>query len=285
MNILITGISGFVGRNLLQKIGTEDNMIFSDEGDLSQEGTLNRLDPYHIKHIFHLASLINIKESWQNPYKYYQNNILSTINVLEFARKHNCNVTFMSSYVYGEPDYIPVDEKHPVKIFNPYCHTKICSESICNMYAKSFGLTVTIFRAFNIYGKGQTSLLVPMITDMLFSKLHDEIEVPNDAIIRDFINIDDVITALVSSINGPGGIYNLASGKGISVGEIINKLSAITGIQKPIKLKSRGIENEISSIVADISKIKKELNWAPKIDMGTGLKDYIEWYNDTHGNK
>lgn len=280
MKILITGINGFVGSNLLQKLGTNDNTIFTDEGDLSQQGILNRLDPYGIEHIFHLASLINIKESWDDPYKYYQNNILSTINVLEFARKHNCKVTFMSSYVYGEPDYLPIDERHPIKGFNPYCQTKIAAEALCNLYMRNYGMTITIFRAFNIYGKGQKTLLIPTMTDMLYSKEYDSIEVPNENIVRDYINIKDVVDALRLSLNGHGGIYNLGSGEGISVGKLHEHLCAITGIQKNILIKSCGISNEILTIVADVNKLKNDLGWSPKVDIVEGLKEYIEWYNE-----
>jgi nucleoside-diphosphate-sugar epimerase len=280
MKILVTGSTGFVGKNLIAKIGTDDNVIFINEGDLSEKGILNRLDPYGIEHIFHLASKISIKESWEKPHEYYRTNVLGTINVLEFARKNNCKLTYMSSYVYGEPDYLPIDEKHPVKGFNPYCQTKISSESLCNLYAKNYGINITIFRAFNIYGKGQKSLLIPILTDMLYSDLYKEIEVPNDNIKRDYINIEDVTDVLKLSMNHPGGIYNLGSGMGITVKEIINNLCILTDIHKPIRLKSRGLSNEILTIVADIQKLKNDFNWAPQVDIKTGLKEYIYWYQN-----
>ena len=280
MKILITGSTGFVGKNFLKSFDNYDDMIFLNEGDLSEKGVLNRLNEYGIEYIYHLASKISIKESWENPYDYYKVNVLGTINVLEFARKNNCKVIYMSSYVYGEPDYIPIDEKHPLKSFNPYCQTKISSESLCNMYVRNYGMTITIVRAFNIYGIGQKNLLIPSITNMLYSDECKEIEVPNDSIKRDYINITDTVDVLKLLLNSNGGVYNLGSGRGVTVKDIIDNLFNITGIHKPIVLKSRGMANEILTIIADISKLKNDFNWLPKVDIKTGLSEYIEWYKE-----
>lgn len=279
MRILITGNTGFIGRSLTDKLGSMGYEIYIVEGDISEKDKLNRLNNYEIRHVFHLASKINIKESWEDPYEYYKINVLGTINVLEFAKRNKCGVTYMSSYVYGQPDYLPIDERHKIKSTNPYCQTKISSESLCNLYSLQYGINVAIFRAFSVYGEKQKTLLIPKLLNEIFSDSQEAIEVPNEKMKRDFLFIDDAISALVGSFEKKlFGVYNLGSGTSISVKEIIDMLFKITGITKPVLLKDSGLLNEIITITADMTKLKNDLSWTPKIDIRTGLSRCVQYY-------
>ena len=119
----------------------------------------------HIDHVIHLAAKSFVPESWDNPYIYYRTNVLGAANVLEYCRKTECDLTALSSYIYGKPTHLPISEKHPIRPYNPYSHSKILSEELYNYYRKSFKLKINILRPFNIYGPGQKdTFVIPKIS-------------------------------------------------------------------------------------------------------------------------
>ena len=128
MDILITGSSGFIGKHLKQKLlQHQEYSIFdqnSDDGDIA----LTKLKFRKIDHVIHLAAKSFVPDSWKNPYMFYKTNVLGAANVLEFCREKECHLTFLSSYIYGKPMYLPINEKHPIRPHNPYSHSKILSE-------------------------------------------------------------------------------------------------------------------------------------------------------------
>jgi nucleoside-diphosphate-sugar epimerase len=117
-----------------------------------------------VRHVFHLAGKAFVPESWQAPHGFYEVNVLGTANVLDFCRRQSASVTLISSYVYGKPLRLPIDEDHPLEPFNPYSHTKILAEEIGRYYAAQFGVPVFIVRPFNVYGPGQDRrFLIPTL--------------------------------------------------------------------------------------------------------------------------
>ena len=195
------------------------------------------------------------------------------------CRKNNCNMTFISSYVYGEPEYLPIDEKHHLKSYNPYTQSKIIAEEICDFYRKNYRFKITVLRPFNVYGPGQKEVfLIPEIIKQLISSEKGIIEVDDLGPKRDYIYIDDLIDALILSINSEDDIYNIGSGYSISVEEIIKIAIKKSGIEK--KYHSRNIKrkNEIYDVVADISKIKNKLHWSLKTPFEKGIENCINYY-------
>ncbi|HSN49645.1 MAG TPA: SDR family oxidoreductase, partial [Bacteroidales bacterium] len=167
MEILVTGSEGFIGKALIARLLASGHTVTgfdAPEGDIAEKGILDNLKDTGIGYVFHLAAKTFVPESWNNPFDFYRVNLLGTTNVLEFCRATGAGLSYISSYLYGTPGYLPVDEKHPLKAHNPYSHSKIVAEETCRYYRDQFKIPVTIFRPFNIYGPGQDQrFLIPKI--------------------------------------------------------------------------------------------------------------------------
>ena len=302
-NILITGACGFIGSHLVESLVKSGHKVHAfDLEDIvyPKSGTTpfsknicNKIEFYTgnieepgclesaikgAKHIFHLAARSFVPDSWKNPFDFYHTNLLGLANVLETCRQNNCSLTYLSSYVYGEPEYLPIDERHPLKSYNPYSHSKLIAEDICDLYKKNYDLKITIFRPFNVYGPGQNvSFLIPEIIKQAISKEKKIIEVNDLKPKRDYIYIDDLINALILSIDGKDNIYNIGSGYSVSVEDIIKLVLKKSGIKKEYISKEIIRENEIYDVIADVSKAKKELNWSAHTSLEEGIKNCIEY--------
>jgi len=273
--ILVTGSNGFIGRSLVKRLtGPGFKIIGFDitNGDIAEEGSLTYLEKEDISYVFHLAGKTFVPESWSHPFMFYRTNVMGTENILEFCRKTGARLTYVSSYLYGKPDYLPIDENHPVKAYNPYSHTKLVAEEICRYYRDQFNLGITILRPFNVYGPGQSEqFLIPELIKKILDPHVEFIEVMDLRPKRDFIFIDDFVEALYLSMDGPRGIYNIGSGSSVSVEEILQEIRAIAGKNKPLRNKGLERPNEIFDLYADISKISHELNWIPQIGLHEGI--------------
>jgi nucleoside-diphosphate-sugar epimerase len=235
-NILVTGANGFVGKALLKALSTRTEFtvfgIDRSDGDISKM----EFNFKNINHVIHLAARTYVPDSWQNPIPFYQTNVIGTLRVLEFCKRCGASATVLSSYVYGEPDFLPITEKHPRKSFNPYCHSKILMEDICDYYTNTYQLSISILRPFNLYGPGQPeTFLIPTIIKQVFSVAYNEVTVMDLKPKRDFLYIDDLIKAILLSILNPSSkVLNVGSGTSYSVIEIINIIMQISGISKDV---------------------------------------------------
>jgi len=277
--ILVTGAAGFIGKALsakLQEAGYDVIGFDIGQGDITDEMALHPYLNRKISHAFHLAGKTFVPESWREPFGFFQVNLMGTVNVLEFCRKLGIPLTYVSSYLYGEPDYLPVDENHPVKSYNPYSQSKVMADATCQFYARHYNIPVTIFRPFNAYGPGQSRLF---LINEIISKVMDPaipvVEVMDLRPKRDYIYIDDLVSALVLSMDKPHGIYNLGSGYSKSVEEIIRLVLKFTGRSKEYRSKAEIRPNEIFDLYADIRKAGRELDWFPKVSFEEGVEQCI----------
>ncbi len=276
MKILVTGSEGFIGKALVSKLilsGYELVGFDFKDGDIAQKGILDHLKNEGIGHVIHLAAKTFVPESWKEPFDFYRVNLLGTTNVLDFCRSNDASLTYISSYLYGAPEYLPVDENHPLKAHNPYSHSKIIADDTCRYFRDHFNIPVTIFRPFNVYGPGQElRFLIPKIIKQLQDPSIPAIEVMDLKPKRDYLFIDDMVDALILSISGPKDTYNLGSGQSESVKEIIDMLISLTGIHKPIKSSEQERTDEINDLYADITKVRAQLGWEPKVSLEEGLR-------------
>ncbi len=284
--ILVTGAAGFIGKALsgkLQEAGHEVVGFDVGQGDITDEKALDPFLGRKISHVFHLAGKTFVPESWKDPFGFFQVNLMGTVNVLEFCRKLGIPLTYVSSYLYGEPDYLPVDEAHPVKSYNPYSQSKVMADATCQFYARHYNFPVTIFRPFNAYGPGQSRLF---LINEIISKVMDTaipvVEVMDLRPKRDYIYIDDLVDALILSMDKPQGIFNLGSGYSKSVEEIIILVLKLTGISKEYRSKSEIRPNEIFDLYADIRKAGRELDWFPKVSFEAGIEQCIRAFSSNH---
>jgi len=281
--ILVTGASGFIGKSLIGRLcssGYDVIGIDINEGDITVENTLIPYIGKNISHVIHLAGKTFVPESWKEPFDFYRVNIMGTVNVLEFCRRTGASLTFISSYIYGQPDYLPIDEKHPVKSYNPYSNSKLLAEEACRFYGKAFGQKVVILRPFNVFGPDQpTRFLIPEIISMVLDPAILRIEVMDLRPKRDYVFIDDLVAAFIKSINKPSAIYNIGSGISFSPEEIIQLVMKLTGIKKPYNSRGLSRQNEIFELYADSNKAMKELNWKPEISFEAGIEACIKFYS------
>jgi len=298
-NVLITGGTGYIGFRLYKLIKekcslctiigsktryikTDNNWYDVDIRDKEKILSILRNTKYDI--IFHLAALIQVNESIEFPLKYFDVNTNGTLYLLEAIRKtqNKPKIIFNSSgLVYGNVQYLPIRENHPIDPNNPYSASKAAAENIIVGYSNTYGFDSTIFRLFTVYGPNQYSnLLIPSIIKRCLNE--EKIRVGNLYPTRDFIYIQDVVSSLIHaaySKNKGVNIYNIASGKEYKIGDVINMILHLTKRDKKDLIQDENLmrnnKTEIKRISVDISKAKKELNWEPKVSLQHGLEKCI----------
>lgn len=279
--ILITGGSGFIGKHLvpkLKEVGFEVFPVDSSWGDVSNPSTWVKFPKVDV--VIHLAGKSFVPASWSDPSTFIKCNVLGTIEALNYCKANNASLIFMSSYLYGNPLHLPINEEDTVNALNPYALSKQLAEEACRFYCKSFSLDISIIRPFNVYGIGQPKdFLIPSLISQI--KNSNIIKVKDLEPKRDYVYIDDLITAIISSVNTINGykIFNIGSGESYSVAELIQTLQKIAGSNLSIESLNERRKDEIMNTVADISKAKSELNWQPKITLYQGLSTLIEYYS------
>ena len=279
-SIAVTGSSGFIGHHLMKKLKERKFNVIAL--DLKNNVDISNWD--HIKNlknidlIFHLAGKTYVPYAYKEPKEFYAANVLGTLNILELCRKINARMVYTSSYIYGEPKKLPINEDHPINGTNPYTRSKIISEDLCRGYSNDFGVKIIIIRPFNVYGINQSkNFLIPSIIEQI--KKNKEIVLKDPTPKRDYVYIDDLIDAFIKSIyleNYVLEIFNIGSGISISVNEIVNMITGRFKYAITVKFTGEKRINEISDTVADIKKAKKILKWNPKINFKSGIKKIIK---------
>lgn len=276
--VAITGSSGFVGKYLVKKLLGNGYRVIEldvDKGiDLLDIKSVSLINKFDI--IVHLASKSFVPLSFENPYEFYHDNYCMTLNVLELAKKNKAKVIFFSSYLYGNPEYLPIDENHPLRPHNPYAQTKLISEKLCEGYNRDFKVPIIIFRPFNIYGPGQNkNFLIPSIIAQISS---GKIELNDPRPKRDFVHVSDVVNAVAAAVkfeNFDFEIINLGSGKSISVKELTEKISTILDTKPQITFTNIVRNGEILDTISNIAKAKQLLKWDSQMDLESGLKELL----------
>jgi UDP-glucose 4-epimerase len=288
--VLLTGASGFVGSHLAEELRRQGAQVYSldvrgnnpiDLRDWQRlKGFSNKLGKMDL--VYHLAALMFVPYSFQNPRDIYDVNVLGTLNLLELCRLQNVGrVVFASSYVYGPPQYLPIDEEHPINPNNPYARSKVMGEAFCRAYHDDYGLKCTILRPFNIYGEGQNeSFLIPSILKQIAG---GRIELMDPKPRRDLLYISDAIRAYMKAGEYDSTdfeVFNIGSGLSYSVDEIVRNILNIWGHKAEVCYQNIRRRNEITDVVANVRKAGSNLGWSPQTDLEEGLRRYIDWYKD-----
>lgn len=303
--ILVTGGAGYIGSHYVQyaqeqgeEVVVLDNLAYGHPqavaegtpflvGDMGDTTLLDDLfTTYKIDAVVHFAAFAYVGESVTDPAKYYNNNTCATIAVLDAMRRHQVSNFIFSSTcaTYGNPQYIPMDEKHPQAPINPYGESKYFVEHVLRAYDHAYGLRFTALRYFNAAGadpKGRIgeshdpeTHLIPLILQVATGQ-RDHIDVfgtdydtPDGTCIRDYIHILDLAQAHSLAMNrlragNQSAIYNLGSEQGYSVREVISTCEKVTG--KPIKVvEGPRRPGDPARLVASATKAKTELDWKPR---------------------
>lgn len=267
--IMVTGATGFIGKSLIPRLHEKGYLVlpFAESlgNDLNHDSCFEPFKDEKIDAVIHLAGRTFVPDSWRDATSFYMINTLGTQRVLEFCRKGTIRMIYISTYVYGMPHYLPIDELHPVVPCNPYAHSKWLGEELCRFYAREFKVKSVILRPFNLYGPGQNeSFLIPMLIKQI--RENNEIVVKDDTPKRDFLHIFDFIEACIATIDfkEPFKIFNVGSESSVSVRDIIEIL--VKSYNQKIKWRTLGKirSNEIVETVSNCHAIKRHLGWFPK---------------------
>jgi len=281
LQVWITGSKGFVGRRLVERWRAEHWAVSEWDRtgghDVTDWNDVKAVAPFEVA--VHLAARTFIPGSYADPREYYRVNVLGTLNALELCRLHRARMVFVSAYVYGAPQYLPVDERHPVQATNPYTQSKLLGEELCRAYHRDFGVPSTILRIFNIYGPDQTGdFLIPSILRQLQT---GRISLQDPTPKRDFVHVDDVVEACVraaSYTTGGADCFNIGSGVSISVQNLVEMLVACSGQPVTVEFTGRKREREIPDTRCDFGKARKLLGWEPRIRLEDGIRALVQQF-------
>ena len=291
--------------NRIKKLSV--NNIEFENVDLSQKDEVSELFTKYtnIHTIFHFAALKSVSESVENPKKYHDNNVFSVQNIINEIKKRKLTIDFIfssSCTVYGLPDKLPLDENHKLNdAISPYARTKQICESILIEYSsKNKDFNTVILRYFNPIGAhpsseigelpiGQPQNLIPFITQTVagirdfLTVFGDDYETPDGTCIRDYIYIGDLAKAHICAMNYLVNnkcinheIFNLGTGKGFSVFEIIKLFEKTTGKKINYKVGSRR-KGDLKSAYSDNKKAIEVLKWKPEISIEKALLTAWNW--------
>ena len=302
--VLILGVNGFVGGYLVEELKRNNYIIYGADmryklnEKLDKFYRINILDINEIQdviekvvpdYIINLVAISSVKKSWDNPQLTFDINVKGTINLLETVRKLNLNCRILlvgSSEEYGEIDYSkPVNEMSKLNSINPYGISKITQERIARMYVDAYNMDIIMTRSFNHIGAGQSKgFVIPdfvsQIVQIEKGKIEPIIRVGNLSAERDFTDVRDVVKAYILIIEkgNSGESYNVGSGKVVSIQHVLDILLNISKVKIEVeidKIKFRQVETP--KIQCDINKIKKCVNWIPKISLEETLSEVLNF--------
>lgn len=282
--ILIAGHSGFVGTRLTRLLDARGEVTWQGASratgiDLTRRDALEALGPCDV--IVNLAGRVGVGDSWSAPADYYWSNLLSTLNVMEHARRHGARVIHVSSYVYGIPQYQPIDERHPVSGHNPYADSKLESEAICRQYSEAFAIPTAILRPFNLFGPGQIrTFLLPLVISQALAG--GPIRVHSLTPRRDYLWIDDLALAISLMLpRQPDGaiVFNVGSGRSHSTREVIDAVLAETG-PCAVLCDDTPRANELSECICDNSQFRAAYDWRPKVSLEEGVARLVSEFRN-----
>ena len=280
----------------LQKLGSIEFV----QGDLRNKEDVNKVFKNNkINAVLHFAAFSQVAESVKNPQKYYENNVIGTINLLSaMTAKGVKKIVFSSTAaVYGEPKYVPIDENHPQNPINPYGQTKLIIEKIMDDFDKAYGLKSVRLRYFNVAGADEKcrigerhepeTHLIPNILKSVFDdektfELYgDDYDTKDGTCERDYINVEDLARAHVLALEylfkgGSTAYINLGTNAGNTVKEVFEVCEKVTEKTIDKKVMPRR-EGDPAKLVADNTKAKEVLGWIPERTLEQSIKTAYEW--------
>jgi nucleoside-diphosphate-sugar epimerase len=304
---LVTGVAGFVGSHLAERLITLGHEVvgvdrFSDyygrplkegnlarlhgearfqlaEVDLAQADVRPLLDGCEV--VFHQAAQAGVRASWGRSFEaYLRDNVLATQRLLEAAKEYGALrklVYASTSSVYGDTVPLPMRESSLTAPYSPYGVTKLAAENLCELYRNNFGLPTIALRYFTVYGPRQRP-------DMAFHRFMEAI-LDNRPIglfgdgeqTRDFTFVADIVEAnMLAAREGVFGVYNVGGGSRVTVNEVLSVLSDITG---PVKIERQPKEaGDMAHTWADISAASKAIGYKPRVSLREGLAAQFEWH-------
>jgi len=320
--VLVTGADGFIGSHLVEALVEKGASVrafayynsFNSLGwiDSFKPEIRNKIeiftgdirDPNGVREamkdteiVFHLAALIGIPFSYHSPDSYVDTNIKGTLNVLQAGKQLAVKriIHTSTSETYGSAQFVPITEAHPLVGQSPYSATKIGADQIALSFYLSFETPVVIVRPFNTYGPRQSArAVIPSIISQ-FAAGQKELKIGSLNTTRDFSYVDDTVSGFIAAAEKSGiegNVFNLGSGFEITIGDTVKEIAKIMGKDPKIVSDSerfRPEKSEVQRLLADNSKAKTQMGWAPQFasleGFREGLKKTVTWFQDPANQK
>ncbi|MCA9370309.1 MAG: NAD-dependent epimerase/dehydratase family protein [Pseudomonadales bacterium] len=296
--IIVTGGSGFLGKHLITRLLTEGHQVTNIDlrpfdgcetfiADVKDQEAMKELI-VDADVVFHLASLIEAGESVKQPQRYIDDNISGTLNVLEAMRANGvASIVFSSSAaVYGEPTQTPLTEEAVTLPTNPYGMTKLAMEGLVSSYVATHGLTGVALRYFNLYGPGEDHQPETHAIPRFIKQIYDDESVTvwgDGGHQRDFVYIDDVVTAHVQALElldkqpNRYHYYNLSTEQPATVLQIAQKIGHLLGKEPRIEHFPDRL-GDPRVLYASAVKVRESLGWRATVFLDEGLEKTVEWF-------
>ena len=306
-NLLDNGYEVVVADNLFygHREAIDSRAKFAHANLLEPLSMHNLFNTYKVDAVIHFAAFAYVGESVNEPEKYYYNNVVGTLNLLRTMMAYGVKKIVFSSTcaTYGEPHYTPIDENHPQEPINPYGRSKLMIEQIFADYERAYGLQHISLRYFNAagcstdgkIGESHTpeTHLIPLVLNAIKGERQNikvfgtDYDTPDGTCIRDYIHVRDLVEAHLLALEylereDQSGIFNLGSGDGYSVKEIIDTARRITGKEIPAKVEPRRA-GDPSVLIASNKKAAAVLGWTPKRGLEEIIADAWAWHS-SHPN-
>lgn len=313
LKVFITGATGFVGNHLINLLNSSECILFGTSFPEKPENfrSFGRGNFFHLDlraereiselikkiqpdWIFHLAALSNVRHSWKKRKETLETNLMGTFFLLEAVRKYAPKVRILfisSSDVYGvlSPIENVLSEEDPPQVVSPYAFTKVSGEILSKFYAKIEDLDIVIVRSFPHTGPGQSADFVCSDWACQIAKIEKGLTAPvikvgNLEVKRDYSDVRDVIRAYVLLIEKgkKGEVYNVCSGTAVPLREILDILISYSTETIKVEIDSKKLRKaDISFLLGDNKKIKKETSWVPEIPLKQTLFDLLEYWRRT----
>lgn len=321
MNVLVVGGAGYIGSHMVRLLGRSghnpvvlDNLCDGHRdsvtghklivGELADSKLLDQvLESESIDAVMHFAAFAQVGESVINPAKYYVNNVVATIDLMEAMRRHDIKRFVFSSTcaTYGEPQQVPIRESEPQHPVNPYGFTKLVIERALADYAQAYDFGYAALRYFNAAGASPDgdigedhdpeTHLIPIVLQVALGQrkqvtvFGDDYDTPDGTCIRDYIHVDDLAAAHLTALEkiefGQGIQLNLGTGNGFSVRQVIDACRTVTGADIPEVLGQRRA-GDPPELVADSSAAKEFLGWVPKYQTVEEVVETAWNWHQTH---
>jgi len=308
MKVLVTGGAGFIGSHVADAYVAEgyevvvvDNLSTGRRENLNPAASLYQVDIRDEKalaevfekekpdYVSHQAARAQVRESMDHPVLYAEVNIIGSLNILQLCRQYKVKKIVYASTggaVYGEPEYLPADEGHPVNPLDPYGASKHHVEHYLYLYKVNWGLPYTILRYPNVYGPRQDPYgeagVVAIFTGQMLSGGQPIINGAGEQE-RDFVYVGDIAQANLLAIGrGDGEIFNIGTGVGTSINTVFRLLKEATGYSGE-EIHASAKAGEVFKIYLDARKARNELGWTERVTLEEGLSRTVEYFRSNSG--
>ncbi|MED0738409.1 GDP-mannose 4,6-dehydratase [Aneurinibacillus thermoaerophilus] len=306
MRALITGVAGFVGKYLANHLTEQNVEVFgtarNNEAKLPNVEmiSLDIMDSQRVKkvifdikpdYIFHLAAKSSVKDSWLDKKGTFSTNVFGTLHVLDAVRDSNldCRIlTIGSSEEYGMilPEESPVSEENQLRPMSPYGVSKASVGMLARQYVKAYGMDIIHTRTFNHIGPGQslgfvTQDFAKQIVDIEMEKQEPIVKVGNLEAVRDFTDVRDIVQAywLLSQYGKTGDVYNVCSGIGTRIQDVLDLLLAMANVKIDTELNPLQLRpSEVPTLIGSNKRLKDSTGWKPRIPLEKSLFEILQSY-------